>query len=134
DPCPPCPAASPPSPPAHARPKGRLPVRWAEWAAPGRGQPLFTPYQPGFYYLVSAVHVLVPSLTNAIVIAATLLWWGGAAAMAVVFRRLGTWPALAAAALFATAPYLVLDVYVRMADRKSTRLNSSHVKISYAVF
>ncbi len=99
----------------HALREGQLPVRWVEWVAPGRGQPLFNTYQPGFYYLVSAVHVLVPSLTNAIIIAATLLWWGGAAAMAVVFRRLGTWPALAAAALFATAPYLVLDVYVRMA-------------------
>src|SRR5690606_40534200 len=28
----------------------------------------------------------------------------------------------------------VVDVLVRAADRKSTRLNSSHVKISYAVF
>src|SRR5690606_41673008 len=27
-----------------------------------------------------------------------------------------------------------VDVHVRVADRKSTRLNSSHVKISYAVF
>src|SRR5690606_39334804 len=30
--------------------------------------------------------------------------------------------------------YLVLEAIGRGADRKSTRLNSSHVKISYAVF
>src|SRR5690606_41879325 len=28
----------------------------------------------------------------------------------------------------------VLGIHVRLEDRKSTRLNSSHVKISYAVF
>src|SRR5690606_39456952 len=27
-----------------------------------------------------------------------------------------------------------LNIYARLVDRKSTRLNSSHVKISYAVF
>src|SRR5690606_41470246 len=31
-------------------------------------------------------------------------------------------------------PFLVIDVIVSALDRKSTRLNSSHVKISYAVF
>src|SRR5690606_41855932 len=39
-------------------------------------------------------------------------------------------------ALFLKSLYLVLDLLHlgRIADRKSTRLNSSHVKISYAVF
>src|SRR5690606_40602389 len=31
-------------------------------------------------------------------------------------------------------PYLVKEINTVFADRKSTRLNSSHVKISYAVF
>src|SRR5690606_40301118 len=33
-----------------------------------------------------------------------------------------------------TQDFTWLNVYVRGEDRKSTRLNSSHVKISYAVF
>lgn len=99
----------------HALREGQVPVRWVEWVSPGRGQPLFNIYQPGFYYLVSAVHLVVPSLTAALKVTVTLLWLSGAAAMAFVFRRLGVWPAVTAGVLFASAPYLVLDVYVRMA-------------------
>src|SRR5690606_40376486 len=36
--------------------------------------------------------------------------------------------------LSATPPAIVLPVPAKQLDRKSTRLNSSHVKISYAVF
>src|SRR5690606_41884167 len=37
-------------------------------------------------------------------------------------------------AFYASLPWLLLSVFVYLEDRKSTRLNSSHVKISYAVF
>src|SRR5690606_23074479 len=56
-------------------------------------------------------------------------------------RGLGTVPQLVGTdALFGTGGQLELDVIKaevgvhRLGDRKSTRLNSSHVKISYAVF
>src|SRR5690606_8553308 len=72
---------------------GQGPVAWVAWVTPGRGRPLFNTYQPGFYYLVSAAHLVVPSLASAAMATVTLLWWGGAFAMGVTFRRLGTLPA-----------------------------------------
>src|SRR5690625_5834068 len=41
---------------------------------------------------------------------------------------------LGAAYSFRKRAHLGLDLFVRKLDRKSTRLNSSHVAISYAVF
>src|SRR5438034_1467389 len=57
----------------------------------------------------------------------------------VIYRNvLGLTNNLPFAAAYATVPLLVMAVYLALAkrtgDRKSTRLNSSHTVISYAVF
>src|SRR5207302_4371446 len=49
-------------------------------------------------------------------------------------RWLGAWPGVANAAWSGLAKELVPVSVEGVRDRKSTRLNSSHVKISYAVF
>src|SRR5690606_40049054 len=52
----------------------------------------------------------------------------------VVDNEAGTITVLVPAATDLSAVAPVIDLPANAADRKSTRLNSSHVKISYAVF
>jgi uncharacterized membrane protein len=95
--------------------EGQFPVRWIEWVRPGYGHPLFNFYQPGLYYIVEAIHVVVPSLTLSLKLAVVFLWWLGALFLYLLLARLGRLPAAAGAISFALAPYLVLDVFVRAA-------------------
>jgi uncharacterized membrane protein len=94
---------------------GQAPVRWVEGVRHGYSQPLFNFYQPGFYYLVEATHVLVPSLAWSLKTTVILVWAAGAGFMFLLFRSLGVLPALAASSLFACSPYVLLDVFVRAA-------------------
>src|SRR2546430_8248804 len=56
-------------------------------------------------------------------------------AILLVKDGVGWWPAALAAIVLGTAGAAVLGlIAVRLRDRKSTRLNSSHSQISYAVF
>ena len=94
--------------------QGQFPVRWVEPVLPGRGQPLFNYYQVGFFYLVAAVHELVPTFIGAIKTAVVMSWWAGAAFMFLLCRRrFGAFPAAAATVVFALSPYLITDVLVR---------------------
>ncbi len=93
--------------------QGQFPVRWVEWITPGYGQPLFSFYQAGLYYIVSRVHLLGMDLSTALKATVVGLWWAGAFFMFLLCRPLGRMPGLAAAAVFAWSPYLILDAYVR---------------------
>jgi hypothetical protein len=95
--------------------QGQFPVRWVEWIRPGHSQPLFSFYQPGFYYAVQLVHVLVPSLLLSAKLTILAAWWSGGAFLYLYLRRLGAWPAMLGVVLFIRAPYLILDVFVRAA-------------------
>ncbi|MGE4056164.1 MAG: hypothetical protein AB7F99_15315 [Vicinamibacterales bacterium] len=93
--------------------QGQFPVRWVEWIRPGYGQPLFSFYQVGLYYLVSLVHAVGLDLSTALKATVVGLWWAGAFFMFLLCRPFGRMPGLAAAAVFAWSPYLILDAYVR---------------------
>lgn len=95
--------------------QAQFPVRWVEWVRPGESQPLFNFYYPGFAYLVSAVHLVVPSLGASLKTAIALLWWAGALFTYAFVRPSGRLPAALASVVFALAPYLILDVFVRAA-------------------
>ncbi len=95
--------------------QGQFPVRWVEWVVPGHSQPLFSFYQPGFYYAVQLVHVFVPSLLLSTKLTVLGAWWFGSVFVYLLARPLGRWPAALAAVLFLRTPYLILDVFVRAA-------------------
>ncbi len=95
--------------------QGQVPVRWVEWVRSGEGQPLFNFYPPGLYYLIEAVHVVVPWLSTALKSAVVLLWWCGALFTFAWLRPLGGMPAGLAAVLFVLSPYVIVDVFVRAA-------------------
>jgi hypothetical protein len=90
-------------------------VRWTHGVRVGDGQPLFSFYQPGFYYLVQLAHLLVSSLSFAMKLTVLALWTSGAAFMFRLSAHRGWMPAALGALVFAGAPYLLLDVYVRAA-------------------
>ena len=92
---------------------GQLPVRWTHGVRAGDGQPLFSFYQPGFYYAVQLVHVTVPSLFESMKVAMLVFWIAGATFMYRWWKHLGWMPAALAAVIFAGSPYLLLDVNVR---------------------
>ncbi len=94
---------------------GQFPVRWTQGVRIGDSQPLFNFYQPGFYYLVQLVHLLVPSLGSSMKLAVLGVWGCGAAAMFVSRARGGWMPAALGAVVFAGSPYLLLDINVRAA-------------------
>jgi hypothetical protein len=95
--------------------EGQFPVRWVEWVREGHGQPLFNFYQPGLFYFVQAIHLVVPSLTLSLKVTILLLWWVGTGFVYLAFRRLGRLAAAAGALAFAFSPYLLLDLFVRCA-------------------
>ncbi len=94
--------------------QGQLPVRWVR-IADGDTQPLFNFYQPGFYYLVELTHVPVRSLPLALKLTVLASWWLGAVALFALGRQQGRLEGAAAAVLFASSPYVLLDVFVRAA-------------------
>jgi uncharacterized membrane protein len=94
----------------------QFPVRWIEWVRDGHSQPLFNFYQPGLYYLIEAMHLVVPALSLSLKLTIAGLWWLGAAFMFLLCRRGGgALPGVTAAVVFALSPYLILDVFVRAA-------------------
>jgi hypothetical protein len=93
--------------------QGQIPVRWVEGTRPGDNQPLFNFYQVGFYYLVEAVHLVVPRLSIAVKLTVVLLWWMGAGFVFQLFKRCGTAAAVVAAVMFALSPYLIVDAFIR---------------------
>ena len=95
--------------------QGQVPVRWIEGIHPGHSQPLFSFYQPGFYYAVELVHTAVPSLLLSTKLTILGAWWLGGAFLWLYLRPVGVWPATLGALLFVRAPYLILDVFVRAA-------------------
>lgn len=95
--------------------EGQFPVRWVEGVVSGYGQPLFSFYQPGLYYLVALIHLAVPSLSSSLMLAVAVLWWLGTLFVFLLARRFGILPAAAAAVVYAFSPYLIVDVFVRSA-------------------
>ncbi len=95
--------------------EGQFPVRWIEWVRVGHGQPLFSFYQPGFYYFVQLIHQAVPSLQASLRLSVLFLWWIAAGFTFLLLKRFGTLPAGAGAVSLAFSPYLILDVFVRSA-------------------
>lgn len=96
--------------------QGQFPVRWTEWVRNGRGQPLFSFYQPGIYYIVEAVHQTTGvSLSWALKLSIVVLWWMGGLLTFLLLRGFGPWPAALGAVLFVFSPYLMLDAFVRSA-------------------
>jgi len=94
---------------------GQFPVRWTPGVRAGDGQPLFNFYQPGFYYLVQLVHLVVPSLGTSMKLAVLAMWAAGATFM-FRWQAHRHWLAAAlGAVVFAGAPYLLLDLNVRAA-------------------
>jgi hypothetical protein len=95
---------------------GQLPVRWTQGVRIGDTQPLFSFYQPGFYYAVELVHLVMPSLAVSLKTTVLALWACGAVFVSRLGPRRRGWmgPALGAA-VFASSPYLLLDVNVRAA-------------------
>lgn len=94
---------------------GQFPVRWTQGVRAGDSQLLFSFYQPGFYYVVQLVHLVVPSLGWSMKLAVLGLWGCGAAFMFRLWARLGWMPAALGAVVFAGSPYLLLDLNVRAA-------------------
>ena len=95
--------------------QSQLPVRWIEGVGDGRGQPLFSFYQVGLYYLVELVHHLGPGLSLSLKLTIAGAWTAGAVFMFLLCRPLGFWPGMVAASTYAWTPYLMLDGYVRTA-------------------
>lgn len=91
----------------------QIPVRWIEWVRDGHGQPLFSFYQPGLYYLTQVTHLVVPSLSRSLMFTVLIAWCLGSWFTFAWLRPLGAIPAAVAAIVFAFSPYLVLDVFVR---------------------
>jgi hypothetical protein len=94
---------------------GQFPVRWTQGVRAGDSQPLFNFYQPGFYYVVQLVHVVVPSLWSSVKLAVLGLWAAGAAFLFLSQAHRGWVPAALGAVVFAGSPYLLLDANVRAA-------------------
>jgi len=92
---------------------GQFPVRWTHGVTPGHGQPLFNFYQPGFYYAVALIHVVVPSLLMSVKVAMVAFWLFGAAMMFRALAHYGPMPAALGTLVFAGSPYFLLDLYVR---------------------
>jgi hypothetical protein len=95
--------------------EGQFPVRWVEGYEPGRGQPLFSFYQVGFYYAVELVHAFIPDFLRAYKLTPVYVWWAAALFMFLALRRLGTLPAALGAVVFAISPYLIFDTLERSA-------------------
>jgi hypothetical protein len=95
--------------------QGQFPVRWVEGIDPGTGQPLFSFYQVGFYYLVSTIHAVGPPLGAAFKLAVVGQWALGAAFIYLLCLPMGRVAAAVGSVMFVWTPYLLLDVYVRTA-------------------
>ena len=102
--------------------QGQVPVRWVEGVADGMGQPLFNHYQVGFYYMVALLHGVGLELTLALKLMVAIAWTGGATFMFLLCRPLGSLPAILAATVFVSSPYLLVDVYVRSAYPELTAI------------
>src|SRR6266700_4442073 len=117
--------------------QGVLYPHWGAMAHYGYGEARFIFYPPASWTLGAMLGAILPwkLVTGAYVwIALTL---SGCSMFLLARRWLPRADAIFAAAVYAANPYHLVIVYWRSAfaeDRKSTRLNSSHVKISYAVF
>ncbi|HEX8965594.1 MAG TPA: 6-pyruvoyl-tetrahydropterin synthase-related protein [Patescibacteria group bacterium] len=96
--------------------QGQLPVRVIDWIFPGFNQPLFTFYQPGFYYLTVLFKLLHFSTSDAIKITSLGLWVvGGVGMFLFTKRKAGLAGGLIASIFYTFAPYHIVDIFVRAA-------------------
>lgn len=95
--------------------QGQFPARWVEWAYFGSSEPLFNYYQPGLYYVVFLIHLIVGSLNTSLKILVLLLWWGCGLFMFLFMRKYGTLSGVLSSVLFVFTPYIISDVLVRAA-------------------
>jgi len=91
--------------------------RWVPELALGLGYPLWNFYSPSTYYLAQFFHLLGMDFFLALKAAfATIILIAGAGMYLLardIFGRHGRWPALAAAAAYMYAPYLLTNVFIR---------------------
>src|SRR5690606_38755004 len=90
--------------------------------------------QAGWYVLLTVIAVALPWLVNTFWLgeATNMLIWAIAGMGLMLLVGQTGQASLGHAAFLAVGCYA--NVLLQQRDRKSTRLNSSHVKISYAVF
>ncbi len=95
---------------------GQIPVRWIDWVHPGFNQPLFTFYQPLFYYLFQIPRMLGFANTTSLKIEVGILWvLSGITMYAFTKEYFGKVPALFSGIIYLYAPYHILDIFVRAA-------------------
>lgn len=95
--------------------QGQFPVRWVEWTYNGASVPLFNFYQSGLYYLISFLHLFIPSLISSIKVFVVLIWWVGALFMFLLMRRFGNLVGCLSCLIYAFSPYIIADIFVRAA-------------------
>lgn len=107
----------------HSLTQGQFPVRWVEHAWIGFGQPLFNYYQVGFFYLVSAFHLVMPTLTSAIKTAVLFIWLLGGGFIYLFTKKYGQHSAFIAFTVYMLSPYILLDIFVRSSFPELTALS-----------
>ena len=93
--------------------EGQLPVRWVGWVFEGQGAPLFQYYQPGFYYGVSLVTLLVGKISTGFKMSVVGWWILGAVGMYLVFAKKGRLAGAAGMLAYMLSQYVVSDLVVR---------------------
>ncbi len=92
---------------------GQFPPLWAEGINNGLGYPLFHFYAPLFYYTALIIKQFVGAYILALKITLAIFLGTGILGVMHLSIKWGRAAAIVAAALFALAPYLAVDLYVR---------------------
>lgn len=103
--------------------QGQIPVRWTEWVWNGASLPLFNFYQVGYYYLVSLLYVIIPSITFSMKLAIIFSFWIGTIFMFLYLRRFSTITAALGSFLYIFTPYILSDVFIRAAFPEFLAIN-----------
>jgi hypothetical protein len=100
---------------------GQFPPIWADGINRGLGYPLFHFYAPLFHGLAAFASTVIP-LFSALKLTLIIVESVGILGVMHLLRRHGLWASLVGAALYASAPFLAVDLYVRGAYAEYTAL------------